>query len=112
MASPFKGIHAPAVEIFPEKGTGREGGGRKGDRMGRGWKVREEKGREGMGGKERKCIIFPQNPPKALKLERYNFHVATKNSAAKILKFSFGNVYFIFPIIIRARRILGYFYFG
>ena len=25
MSSPFKGIHAPAVEIFPEKGTGREG---------------------------------------------------------------------------------------
>ena len=37
MASPFKGIHAPPVEIFPEKGTGR-------DREGR-----EEKGREGEG---------------------------------------------------------------
>ena len=36
MASPFKGIHAPAVEIFPEKGTGREGKGK-----GKGGKGRE-----------------------------------------------------------------------
>ena len=30
MASHFKGIHAHAVEIFPEKGTGRDGKGREG----------------------------------------------------------------------------------
>ena len=41
MASPFNGIHAPAVEIFPEKGTGREG-----EREGREEKGRGRKGRE------------------------------------------------------------------
>jgi len=45
MASPFKGIHAPAVEIFPEKGTGREGKGK-----GKGGKGRKGEGK----GKERK----------------------------------------------------------
>ena len=35
MASPFKGIHAPAVEIFPEKGTGREEKGIEGEWNGR-----------------------------------------------------------------------------
>ena len=43
MASPFKGIHAPSVEIFPEKGAGREGKGREG-------KKRERRGREEKGG--------------------------------------------------------------
>ena len=66
MASPFKGIHAPAVEIFPEKGAGREG--RKGDRRGMEWKVREEKGMEGRGGNERKCIIFSTEPFKGPKV--------------------------------------------
>ena len=51
MASPFKGIHAPAVEIFPEKGTGREGKGREGKKRGGKGRGREEKGRGG-GGRE------------------------------------------------------------
>ena len=48
MASPFKCIHAPAVEIFPETGTGREEKGGKGKgRKGEG----KEKGRKGMNGR-------------------------------------------------------------
>ena len=62
MASPFKGIRAPAVEIFTEKGTGRGGMEEKGIEGEGEWKVREEKGRAGRGGKERKCIIFATEP--------------------------------------------------
>ena len=46
MASPFKGIHAPAVEIFPEKGAGREGKKRGGRGRGMG-EMGRGKGREG-----------------------------------------------------------------
>ena len=45
MASPFKGIHAPAVEIFPEKGREGRGKGREGKK--RGWKKRGGEGKEG-----------------------------------------------------------------
>ena len=60
MASPFKGIHVPAVEIFTEKGTGREGKGRKGEGRGMG---REEKGGEwdGRQGVEGRALIPPKD---------------------------------------------------
>ena len=48
MASPFRGIHAPAVEIFPEKGRGVKGKGGKG-RKGEGWKGNGRKGMNGRG---------------------------------------------------------------
>ena len=61
MASPFKGIHVPAVEIFTEKGTGREGKGRKGEGRGGEGKGREEKGREEKGNHH--IPKTPSSPP-------------------------------------------------